>query len=73
MSADPGELAVDQFGNEVIQPIFICAAVGIRERHDFTRRRRNASVACLGEAEVGVMAEVADIRELLRDLRRRIG
>ncbi len=72
MPSDPGELAVQQIADHVIEPVLVGAAVGIGEGDDLAGGGGDAGVARDRKAVV-VLAEVAHPRELPGDFRRGIG
>ena len=72
-AAHAREAALQQTAHQVIQPVLVRPAVGVRERDDLTRRGGDAGVARDGEAEVLLVAKVADIGMREGDLPRRVG
>ena len=59
--AQEAVLAAQQIADEVIKPVFVRAAVGIRECDHFARSRRDACVARDGQSLV-LLVDVAHAR-----------
>jgi hypothetical protein len=74
MAANPGEAAVDEVAHQVINPVVIRAAVGVGERNNLSRRRRDACVArptsMIGLADVTQFRKARPAREYCRSNRR---
>lgn len=60
-SASPGHVICKQFGDEVVEPVLIGSAVGVRKGHDFALGGSDAGVSGYGQAE-GWLAETAHAR-----------
>ena len=66
MSAHTGKIGADQIVNEVIKPILISPAVGIREGNDFTCGRADARIARDRQSLV-LLVDVAELRVIRSD------
>jgi len=71
--ANSRKFAIQQIAHQIVKPILIRAAIRVRERDDFSRRRGDARVPRHGQAEVLLVAERAHLRMRRRDLRGVIG
>jgi hypothetical protein len=73
VAANTGEFAVEQAADEIVEPVFVGAAVGVGEGDDFALGGGDAGVSGDGEALVFVVAKVAKIIKAATDLRGAIG
>jgi hypothetical protein len=73
VTADAGEFAVEQAAHEIVEPVFVRAAVRVGKRNDFAPSRCNSGVACDRKALVFVVAKVPEITEASADLLGAIG
>ena len=65
--------APQQPARQIVEPVLVRPAIGVREGDDLARRRRDARIARHREAEVLLVAKVADVGMREGDLPRRIG
>ena len=73
MSANSGELRIQQIAHQIKQPIFIRATIRIGERNDVARGCLDSCVSCDGQSEIRSVFDITNVRKLLGDLFGAIG
>ena len=73
MAADAYEVIAEKIVDQIIEPVFISTAVGVRKGDDLTIGRANAGIARGREAQICLVPQIANAGVRRSELSRRIG